>query len=195
MTYFEVPAIKCIPVSFVDPEGLFVDNAGKEFAGPAPQNMIEARQYDSMVSFHAFDANGRDVGGIKPLYILETAVATAYGGPIVRDSISVLALANGATSPRSSTIVGSDHNSLRPTQESVDPGRVRQYMDKLQNGETIKPIEAVRTSNGDYIIDGHHRYVAGQRLGQDVPVNYTPAGGPVGMPNWHEVKWEFFIRR
>ncbi len=53
------------PVTFVDPSGLYVNSSGQELPGPAPTNMIESREYDTLSSFHAFDPNGRDAGGIQ----------------------------------------------------------------------------------------------------------------------------------
>jgi hypothetical protein len=82
---------------------------------------------------------------------------------------------------------------LRPTQDAVHPDIVDDYVRRLQAGESVCPVEAVRTPKGDYIIDGHHRYVGGQKAGVDVPVNVTEGQGPVGMPDWSGVQYERFV--
>lgn len=63
----------------------------------------------------------------------------------------------------------------------------------MTRGETIEPIEIIRTPRGDYITEGHHRYVAGQILGREVPATITEGSGPVGPPNWNDVIWSDFI--
>lgn len=92
-------------------------------------------------------------------------------------------------------IAGQRVNAPRPTQGAVNPDIVRQYVERMRNGERIEPIEIVRTPGGDYIVEGHHRYIAGQALGQEVPSNITEGSGPVGLPNWGDVRWEDFIPR
>lgn len=89
-------------------------------------------------------------------------------------------------------VVGSDHDTVRPTQDKVNPEIVKDYIGKIQNGENIRPVEIVRTPSGDYLVDGHHRYTAGQACGKEVPANITEGSGLVGMPNWKDVKWENF---
>jgi hypothetical protein len=89
-------------------------------------------------------------------------------------------------------IVGTDHSVVRPTQDAVNPDIVKGYIDSIQNGESVPPVEIVKTPGGDYLIDGHHRYAAGQACGKEVPANVSEGSGPVGMPNWQDVKWDNF---
>ncbi len=85
-------------------------------------------------------------------------------------------------------ILGTDHNAVRPTQDYVDPATLQKYVDMLKSGKPVGSIEVIQTPDGAlYIIEGHHRYAAGQLTGVPVPMNITPSPGPVGFPNWSQV--------
>lgn len=90
-------------------------------------------------------------------------------------------------------IVGTTHNSTRPTQDSVNPEKVQEYATKLQNGEKVDPIEVYDTGNARYLQEGHHQYVASQMTGIPVEVRVQKGGGPVGFPNWSEVQWKDYV--
>jgi uncharacterized protein (DUF1015 family) len=88
-------------------------------------------------------------------------------------------------------IVGTTHDSLRPTQDYVNPRTVDQYAASLRAGEEIPPIEVQRLPNGkEYLYEGHHRYVASMRTGIPVDREVTEGEGPVGLPDWSKVTYQ-----
>jgi ParB-like chromosome segregation protein Spo0J len=79
-------------------------------------------------------------------------------------------------------IVGTAHNALRPTQDWIDAAKVDEYVSRLQAGEKLDPIEVNQLPNGEqYILDGHHRYVASMLTGIPVDQVVTVGVGPVGL--------------
>src|SRR5690606_22489183 len=67
-------------------------------------------------------------------------------------------------------IVGSTHRVLRPTQDWIDMSAVDDYVAQLRAGRAVAPIEVQVLPDGRaFILDGHHRYVASQRIGVPVP--------------------------
>lgn len=90
-------------------------------------------------------------------------------------------------------IVGTGHNAVRPTQMEIHPDIVDNYVGQLKGGGSVKPIDVTELPDGTrYITDGHHRYVAGQKAGVEVPMNVTPNPGPRGLPDWSETFYERF---
>jgi hypothetical protein len=88
-------------------------------------------------------------------------------------------------------IVGNSHEALRPTQDWINPAKVDEYAASLRAGENVPPVEVQRLPNGkEYILDGHHRYVASMRTGILVDRTVTEGPGPVGLPDWSKVNYE-----
>lgn len=82
----------------------------------------------------------------------------------------------------------------QPTQLSVHPDIVEEKIAQLLAGEKLPPIEIVRLPDGrEFILDGHHRYVASQLTGVPVEVRVFPNAGPTGL-DWSEVVYERFLR-
>jgi len=61
--------------------------------------------------------------------------------------------------------------------------RVQQYVDKLLAGEVPPAIKV----DGSMIVDGNHRYIAGQILGQDTPVIQWLGGRPGSAVPWSDI--------
>jgi hypothetical protein len=111
-----------------------------------------------------------------------------YLGGQIAGAATLGAILDGASTPVGEDIVGTAHDVLRPTQDSVEQAQVEEYMAQLQGGESVPPIDA---SSDGYILDGHHRYVASQRTGIPVDVRVSgSAGGPIGLPDWSTVFYE-----
>lgn len=88
-------------------------------------------------------------------------------------------------------IVGTSHNTVRPTQDWVYPGTVDDYAARLRAGESIDPIEVQRLADGtEYILDGHHRYVASQLTGIPVPKTVASDVWDVGLDDWADVTYQ-----
>jgi hypothetical protein len=69
---------------------------------------------------------------------------------------------------------------------------VAKYVKDIQEGNPIKPIELGQQANGDlYILEGHHRFVAGQLQGVQVPSIITQ-GAPTGFSDWSSVSYKYF---
>lgn len=91
-------------------------------------------------------------------------------------------------------IVGSTFDDIKPTQEMVNPEKVAEYAQKLQNGEYVPPIEIYEVQGkGFFIEEGHHRFIASQQTGIPVETIIREGGGPSGLPDWSEVIWKEFI--
>ena len=89
-------------------------------------------------------------------------------------------------------IVGTTFNAVRPTQDAINPDIVAQYVSDIRAGNQLEPISVGQQANGDlYILDGHHRFVAGQLEGVQVPQIITQ-GAPTGLPNWSSVSYQYF---
>ncbi len=90
-------------------------------------------------------------------------------------------------------IVGSSYDKVRPTQDIINPDKVEEYVNKLNSGVTIDPIEIMEVAGkGKFIIEGHHRYVASIKTGIPVDVVFSK-GKTVGLPDWNDVEWKEFI--
>ena len=128
--------------------------------------------------------------GISGREVAEAAAAGAVSGAIfgARGGIGA------AVATRGVDIVGqAEHAGLQPTQLEVNPGIVARYAAKLEAGEAVDPIHAVEVPDGrQFIIEGHHRYVASQLTGIPVPTVVTQGAGPVGF-NWGQVSYSDFI--
>lgn len=86
-------------------------------------------------------------------------------------------------------IIGTNHNEVRPTQDWINPDKVAEYEEALRNGADIDPIEVQRLPDGrEFLIDGHHRYVASKRTGKPVNRIYYDGEGPRGLPDWSHVE-------
>jgi hypothetical protein len=89
-------------------------------------------------------------------------------------------------------IVGTTFNAVRPTQDAINPDIVAQYVSDIRAGNKLKPISVGEQANGDlYILDGHHRFVAGQLEGVQVPQIITQ-GAPTGLSDWSSVSYQYF---
>ena len=60
-------------------------------------------------------------------------------------------------------------------------------------GPRVKPIEVVELPDGrQFLLEGHHRYVASQKTGVPVDVHVTPGEGPVGF-GWERTYYDSFM--
>lgn len=62
---------------------------------------------------------------------------------------------------------------------------VQRYVDKLLAGEVPPAIKV----DGNMIVDGNHRYIAGQILGQETPMIEWLGGRPGGAIPWSDIKF------
>lgn len=73
----------------------------------------------------------------------------------------------------------------------LNPAQVDDYIRRLQAGERLDPITVQRLPDGrQYILDGHHRYVASQRTGIPIDIQHIDGPGPMGLPDWSKVTYE-----
>lgn len=57
----------------------------------------------------------------------------------------------------------------------LDQGRVKEYADKMREGEVFDPILTVYDGTTHWLVDGFHRYFAAQECGfKDISVTYKP---------------------
>ena len=78
-----------------------------------------------------------------------------------------------------------------PTQDWLNWDKVNEYIQRLNDGETLEPIEVIFNpqKNKTYILDGHHKYVASEITG--IPVKEIQTTGPVvGADSWKIVDIE-----
>jgi hypothetical protein len=69
---------------------------------------------------------------------------------------------------------------------------VEKYAQQLRAGEDVGPVHAVEVPGGkQFIIEGHHRYVASQLTGIPVKIIVQPGAGPVGF-SWKDVVYDTF---
>jgi RHS repeat-associated protein len=88
-------------------------------------------------------------------------------------------------------IVGTSHNTIRPTQDGVDPDKVERYMREMKAGAQFPPAEAIQLPDGRiFLMEGHHRYVASLRAGISLPIHIEHVtAGPIGLPDWSRVEY------
>ena len=87
-------------------------------------------------------------------------------------------------------IVGTKYNKVKPTQTEINPERVQHYVNKLNKGEPVAPVQAVNVPNkGKFFIEGHHRFVASKLTNVHVDMIEMDGAGPVGMSDWSETEW------
>jgi hypothetical protein len=60
-----------------------------------------------------------------------------------------------------------DNSPMRTQQERVSLPKIERYAEQLKQGQDLGRIKV----DGDIIVDGHHRYIAGQVAGVDVPTS------------------------
>ena len=78
-----------------------------------------------------------------------------------------------------------------PTQTNINIERVQYYIELLEKGEALAPIEVINVpGKGKFIVEGHHRYIASLQTG--IPVRYymIEAKGPIGESDWTNVEWK-----
>ena len=57
----------------------------------------------------------------------------------------------------------------------LDQGRVKEYADKMREGDVFEPILTVYDGTTHWLVDGFHRYFAAQECGfKDISVTYKP---------------------
>ncbi len=76
---------------------------------------------------------------------------------------------------------------LKPTQDHLDPKIVQKYYDVLKGGGSVDPVEVLDNNGIQYILDGHHRYIAGKMAGVEVPTINMGSGNLEGT-DWNKVK-------
>ncbi|MDM5154741.1 hypothetical protein QUF88_13165 [Bacillus sp. DX1.1] len=109
------------------------------------------------------------------------------------DAVEATKAAKGAANA-GEKIVGTEHSIIKPTQEIVNRERVDFYKEKLLNDEKIEPVEVYKIEGkGQYLQEGHHRYVASVETGIPVEIKELPHSGSAGMPNWKYVEWKEYI--
>jgi hypothetical protein len=70
---------------------------------------------------------------------------------------------------------------MKTTQGTVSGPVVQRYVDRLLSGETPPAIK----TDGDVIVDGNHRYVAGRLVGKEPPTQpgtLSPSQKPLVKP-------------
>ena len=101
---------------------------------------------------------------------------------------------NVETEGKGETIVGSNYDKIKPTQDIVNSKKVEEYAKRLRAGEKIPPVQVIEVpGKGQYIINGHHRYVASLQTGIPVEIKVVQNQGPIGMPDWSGVQWKEYI--
>ena len=61
--------------------------------------------------------------------------------------------------------------------------RVQEYVDRLLAGEAAPAIKV----DGQMIVDGNHRYIAGRILGSEPPIQPWVGGRPGGAVPWESL--------
>lgn len=87
-------------------------------------------------------------------------------------------------------VAGVNVSDLKPTQPFIDNDIVDQFANKLNNGETLKPIWTDRDNN---ILDGHHRFAAHLIVKPDaaIPVIKLLCDKKTGMDLLNSIEEEF----
>jgi hypothetical protein len=132
---------------------------------------VATRAYGPTLNF----LNRREVGeGVIYDALAATAAAEAGGTAITRgEQVTEEVIRNAMKdAPLSSQQAG-----------GVSLPRVQQYVDKLLAGEVPPAIKV----DGSMIVDGNHRYIAGQILGQDTPVIQWLGGRPGSAVPWSDI--------
>jgi hypothetical protein len=84
----------------------------------------------------------------------------------------------------------------RPTQPSVSKSDVERYANDMRGGNfdwsnMDDKIIIVQTSQGNYIVEGHHRFLASKLSGIIIPnssIQYRQGTVPAAF-EWHNVQW------
>ena len=84
----------------------------------------------------------------------------------------------------------------RPSQPRVSKSDVEQYANDMRSGtfdwnNMDDKIIIVQTSQGNYIIEGHHRFLASKLSGSEIPdsaIQYRQGTAPAAF-EWHNVQW------
>ncbi len=133
-----------------------------------------------------------NIGAFAMLPIFTAGQARAVGEGI---ELVDKALVKGARNmsigkPVTSLFSESKINNFLPTQDYLNPKKVEEYYDIIKSGGKVRPIEVVEGFGGKkYITEGHHRYIAGQKAGVEVP--YVIVGkGNLGGTTWKNVMFE-----
>lgn len=79
----------------------------------------------------------------------------------------------GGEEGTSTLILNTGHNELRPNQDCVDKPVVDSMVARLQAGGTFTAIELYSFTDGTWIADGHHRYVAAYLAGKKIKAVLT----------------------
>jgi hypothetical protein len=77
---------------------------------------------------------------------------------------------------------------LRTQQGSVSLPVVQNYVDRIFAGEEAPPIRV----DGDIIIDGNHRYVAGRIAGREPSQTQYPGGRPERARSFSDINYDPF---
>ena len=185
------------PMNSVDPDGEFAVVAvaigiaiGGVLFGPSAANAPESADtemipsellpLDVMAAEAAMGPPGEFVGGLLSKFfrrLFRRGGTAARGGfkPLGRELTEDVR-----------------HVGPQPTQLDVNPGIVDDFASRLQAGERLDPIDVVELPDGrQFILDGHHRFVASERTGIPVEIRIQKAPGPVGF-NWNEVLFRDF---
>ncbi len=97
------------------------------------------------------------------------------------------------------------NTSFQPTQDSVDGSYVERFAEAMSKGNfnwnAMKDkVQILRTQDGMFIMQGHHRVLASKLAGVKIPSgaieyldvpfgNWTP---PSGVKGWSDVRWTGF---
>lgn len=89
-------------------------------------------------------------------------------------------------------VVGTEFSEVRPTQDWINKETVEYYVHRLKSGATMKELgypEVFRGEKGTYLVEGHHRFVAGVMVGlKPSEIVKDSEESVIGLPNWKDVK-------
>ena len=154
------------PFRYIDPDGRESNEAAN--ADVNFQKATVQMSWFAAAMNHSFGGTG--IGAA-----IAANMAKNQAKPAVQTAIKVEAKAAAPAAVKvteasiKQALAGSD---MKTAQEGVSLPAVERYVAKLANGETAPPIKV----DGKVIVDGNHRYVAGQLAGK--PVAQTPGTLP-----------------
>ncbi len=114
-------------------------------------------------------------------------LASKYDGP-GKYILSEKEMARRAGNASGKNVVGTNHNTVRPTQDWINPEKVAEYKERILNGEELNSIYTYEVNGNIYIENGHHRYAAYNELGLEPKMVTHGRGGPVGLKDWSSVE-------